>query len=127
MGMPARLQAAITSGSLTEPPGWMMAAIWALAASSIESGKGKKASLERTAPGRTVAGLFQRDLNRVDPAHLSRSGAEQHPVSADGNGVRFHVPHDRKSESQIGPLLGAGPFAVTTFHSLCGSASTSAS
>src|SRR6266568_5189755 len=40
----------MTSGSFTEPPGWMMAPTPARAASSTPSAKGKKASEANTAP-----------------------------------------------------------------------------
>ncbi|RYD05734.1 hypothetical protein N752_07505 [Desulforamulus aquiferis] len=44
------MQAWIDSSSLIEPPGWMMALIPDLAASSTVSRKGKKASLASMAP-----------------------------------------------------------------------------
>jgi len=48
--MPCASVAAIASASRTEPPGSMMAVMPALAASSTESGKGKKASEAITVP-----------------------------------------------------------------------------
>src|SRR3984957_12293918 len=42
--------AAMTSGSRTEPPGWMAAVAPASAAAIKPSGKGKKASLQTTLP-----------------------------------------------------------------------------
>ena len=79
--MRVRLQAAITSWSLTEPPGWMMAAIWALAASSIESGKGKKASLERIRE--PVGGQFAPSAQSALPARLQV--VHRHPIIAKGH------------------------------------------
>ena len=50
MARPRRSAAAITSGSFTEPPGWITAVAPALAASSTPSGKGKNASEATTLP-----------------------------------------------------------------------------
>ncbi|MCY1177579.1 hypothetical protein D9M73_178930 [compost metagenome] len=51
MAMPASSAAAITSASRIEPPGWITAVMPALAALSMPSRNGKKASLAITAPG----------------------------------------------------------------------------
>ncbi len=50
MARPSSSQAAITSSSLREPPGWTTATTPALAAAWIPSGNGKKASDPMTAP-----------------------------------------------------------------------------
>ena len=50
MVMPCSSAAAITSASLTEPPGWMAALAPASAAAIKPSGKGKNASLQTTLP-----------------------------------------------------------------------------
>jgi hypothetical protein len=50
MAMPRRSAAAITSGSRTEPPGWITAVAPAFAASSTPSANGKNASEATTLP-----------------------------------------------------------------------------
>ena len=50
IAIPRSSAAAMTSGSFTEPPGWMAAVAPASAAASRPSGNGKKASLHTTLP-----------------------------------------------------------------------------
>ena len=50
MAMPYLFAASIDSASRMEPPGWMMAVIPALCATSTQSGNGKNASDANTLP-----------------------------------------------------------------------------
>ena len=108
MGMPLALQAAMTSSSFFEPPGWMMAVTPAAAACFDRVGEGEEGVGGQHRAGRPVAGLFDGDFGRIDAAHLARARAQQHAVLGKHDGVRLDVPHDLPGEAQIGHLRRRG-------------------
>src|SRR5689334_23582108 len=69
MAMPASSAAAMTSLSLSEPPGWITAVAPASATASKPSGNGKNASEAATEP--TVSGS-------LSPASRAASRSEEH-------------------------------------------------
>ena len=85
----------------------------ALIAVSGPSGKGKNASEATAEPASSswasaaerLAGLVDRDPDRVDAAHLAGADPERRPVLGEDDRVRAHVPADLPREQQVGPLL----------------------
>ena len=106
MARPRSSAAAITSASLTDPPGCTTAVAPASATASRPSRNGKNASDATTLPfERSRRRLHHRDLDRVDAAHLP--GADrQRPVRAgEDDRVRLHVRAHAPREPQRRPLL----------------------
>ena len=102
MGMPWRLQAAMTSSSRRLPPGWMMAAIPAAAAAGpIESSKGKKGIGGQDAAAGLIACLLEGDLDRVDAAHLAGADAGEGAVVRDDDRVALHEPAGGPGEAEL--------------------------
>ena len=110
---PASSQAATTSSSRFEPPGWINAVAPASIAVSGPSGKGKNASEASDEPASSlrppssarVAGLVDRDPHRVDPAHLPGADPDRRAVLGKHDRVRAHVAADLPGEQQVAPLL----------------------
>jgi hypothetical protein len=111
MASPAASAAAITSASLTDPPGWITAVAPASAAARRPSGKGKKASEATTEPSRAsraaqflghAAGLERGDGGAVEPAHLPGADAHGRAALRVDDGVRLDVLGDRPGEEEVG-------------------------
>ena len=72
IAMPCRLQAAVTSSSLREPPGWTTAFTPAAAARSIESANGKNASEPMTRSGGPICPPSRSRSARCRPGSFGR-------------------------------------------------------
>ena len=118
MAMPRWSAAAITSGSLTEPPGWMTAVAPAATTVSSPSGKGKKASEATTQPGSGKVAFIAPNLGRVDAAHLACAYANGLAVACVDNGVRRDMlGRGRQAKSSAASSSSVGLRAVTIFNS----------
>ena len=114
MAMPSLSAAAITSWSLTEPPGWMTAVAPAAATASRPSGKGKKASEAATQSLERQNGFHGAELGGVHAAHLAGADAERLAVARVDDGVRFDVLADPPGEEQAAQFFRGGWAPVTT-------------
>ena len=76
----------------------------ALAASSMLSRKGKKASDASTAPRDALAGLAHGQVDRIDPAHLPGADADHHAALGQHDGVALDVLAHQPGEAQVGQL-----------------------
>ena len=104
MAMPAWLAAAITSSSRMEPPGWTMAVMPASAASSMLSGKGKKASEASTHPVGFFARRALRQMHADHTVGLAGAHADQGAILDEGDGVGLDMLHRFPGERQVGQL-----------------------
>ena len=96
---PASSQAAITSSSRCDPPGWMIAVTPASIASA-PSANGKNASEASTASQVDPArGLVDRDADRVDAAHLAGADSRRRRGPWQHDRVRAHVLADLHANS----------------------------
>ncbi len=103
--MPAASQAAMTSSSRLEPPGWIIGRDPSRFGQGNRIGKGKKT---RPMPGPN-RGLVRPPCGsksqRNRPAHLPCADAEDHFVFRKQNRVALHMANHAPSELEIGQLF----------------------
>ena len=106
MARPRSSAAAMTSASLTDPPGCTTAVAPARQARRGRRGTGKRRRTRPRCPAATGRRLHHGDLHRVDTAHLSGAHRERAIRASKDNRVGLHVRADTPREPKRLPFIG---------------------
>ncbi len=109
MAMWCRSATSMAISSRTEPPGWMMAVTPRSPASWMASANGKYASEASADSAARSDGPVEGDLDRRQPAGLTRTHTHERTVAGQHDRVAGHMPDRAPREQQVGELLEGRP------------------